>query len=66
MRTKRALSAQNVEQELIDRTVKFLHAHPRIPSVSALVAVSIESYLYYAEKYGIDIDWKINFPDGVK
>jgi len=66
MKTKKALVAQHVEQEMIDNVKKFLQEHPRIPSISALVALSIESYLHYANKYGIDADWKINFPEGVK
>lgn len=63
-RKKRFITIQNVDEELFGKVKSFLETHRRIPSISALSKVSLESYLDLANKYGIDADWRINIPNG--
>lgn len=59
---RRSVTFYNVDEGLWARSLKFLNEHKRIPSLSALMRVSLDTYLELGEKYGIDADWKIKLP----
>lgn len=59
---RRNVTFYNVDADLWRRVKEFLDKYPRVPSVSALIRVSLDTYLELADKHGIDVDWKIKFP----
>ncbi len=59
---KKVIAIQNVDPALWDAVIEFLQTHKRIPSISKLAGVALETYITLANKYGIDENWHLKLP----